>query len=292
MGGQIIRGLPIDEYHAHPAWSSSKIKLIETHGPLYAIRKVRGELKPTEQTDALRKGSLFDALVTGEGAERFQVAPEKLDRRTKAGKEWADEVESQGRTIITPAEAAWAHDAFEALMAIDEARESIEEAEFQVSIRARLATHPLFELQGRPDLTCLDGLKTTDFLPTFDDLKSARSLDAFARGNHVVDYGYHVQAAIVREVAREAGIDDTRHRWFVVTKPDQPPVQAVVFNITEAWMAHGMRDLYRALDRIYRWTESGVWPRTEKTVLDAVPPAWLDRRAEAEEREEAFGEAA
>ena len=49
MGGQIIRGLPIDEYHAHPAWSSSKIRVIDTHGPLYAIRKVRGELKPTDE---------------------------------------------------------------------------------------------------------------------------------------------------------------------------------------------------------------------------------------------------
>lgn len=292
MAGEIIRGLPIDEYHAYPAWSSSKIKVIDTHGPLYAIRKVRGELKPGEQTDALRKGSLFDALVTGEGAENFQVAPEKLDRRTKAGKEWAEDVESQGRVIITPADAAWAHDAFEALMAIPEARESIEEAEFQVSIRARLASHPLFELQGRPDLTCLDGLKTTDFVPTFDDLKSARSLDAFVRGNHVVDYGYHVQAAIVREVAREAGIDDTRHRWFVVTKPDQPPVQAVVFNITEEWMSLGMRALYAALSKIHHWTASGVWPRTERTVLDAVPPAWLTKRVEIEEREEAFGEAA
>lgn len=293
MSGEILRGLDIDDYHAFPAWSNSKLQLLDSHGPLYAVRKMRGELAEQKETDALRKGSFLDALLTGGSTEVYVVAPEGHDGRTKEGKAWKKSVEAEGRIIVSAAEVAWARDAYLALMAIPEAREVLQHAEFQVSFRAQLPSHPLITVQARPDFTMLDGIARYDFRPTFPDLKSTGGTIQEFIDRSILNYGYATQAALVRLAAEACGVDgETAHEWLVVTKPDQPPVQAAVVRCTDAWLEIGMRRAYDLLNRVHLYTERNEWPRTEVTLVDAEPPEWLVKREEWKERNEALGEAA
>lgn len=274
--GEIIRGEALTAYHAHRSvWNHSKVREFTERGPLRAIKVMRGEIVP-EQTAAMAQGSLLDDLLTGGDTAKYVTRPDGLSFATKAGKEWRDEQQAAGRVIVGADEWAWAKDAREAILAIPEARDVLEEAEAQVTFRCTLAGElDGLAIQSRPDWYQAVGPARYDYGATFPDLKTTADLGAFfdRRGYAVSKYGYHTQAAMVRLCARLAGVEgETHHQLIVCDKQD--PVRAAVVRI-DAWIETATFQVLDALRRIHRCQVTGTWPRSEVTYAESQPPPWL-----------------
>ncbi len=95
-----IKTIGIEEYHAGPGVSKSDLDLIARSPAHYRAQKAA----PREATPAMIIGSAFHtATLEPEKFDlEFAVAPEGIDRRTKAGKEeWAAfEAASAGKTVL------------------------------------------------------------------------------------------------------------------------------------------------------------------------------------------------
>jgi len=91
-----------EEYHADPAVSASHLHMAEKSPYHYWSRYLNPDRQPVKPTAAMLFGTLVHTAVLepDELRNRYDLAP---DRRTKAGKELAAEMESKG---ITPVSAA------------------------------------------------------------------------------------------------------------------------------------------------------------------------------------------
>jgi exodeoxyribonuclease VIII len=94
------------DYHAHPAISKSHLDLIARSPLHYWARFLDPKRVIPEPTPAMRIGSAVHThvLELDKWDTEYTVAPDGLDRRTKAGKEaWAAfEAESaNGRTVLS-----------------------------------------------------------------------------------------------------------------------------------------------------------------------------------------------
>ena len=91
-----------EEYHADPAVSKSHLDQIARSGYHYWARYLNPDRQPVKPTAAMLFGTLVHTAVLepDELRNRYDLAP---DRRTKAGKALAAEMESKG---ITPVSAA------------------------------------------------------------------------------------------------------------------------------------------------------------------------------------------
>lgn len=78
------KGMPESAYRSHEGYNQSYLKTVYTDGILHAENE---RLNPPEETEALRIGSLFHAMVLEPQTvhDNYMVAP-KVDRRTKEGK--------------------------------------------------------------------------------------------------------------------------------------------------------------------------------------------------------------
>lgn len=92
--------MPADEYRKIDAVSQSEIKnYLKSPAYWQAIKE-----QPQPATDAMILGSYFDALLTGDGAEKFMV--KTWDNRTNAGKALTAEHEAAGRVVVSENDAA------------------------------------------------------------------------------------------------------------------------------------------------------------------------------------------
>lgn len=274
--GTIIRGLSLAEYHAHPSWSKSNLVDFRDEGPARAYAYLTGAL-PRPGREAFRLGALLDALATGEETKRFAIEAEDVNRREGKYQKWKKEMLAEGRVIVSPAEIAWAHEAYEQMRAHPRTRWILENADAQVSLRARLDAFPRLEVQSRPDWLAEEGPADVDFRPWLPDLKTTCDLPRFCTGRDIVDFGYDIQAALASICARAAGLEDPVHELIVIEKKPQP--RLVCVPLGPQWIELGTLKVVDLLRRIDRCAQRAEWPRVEgDVVLDVEPPTWELRK--------------
>ena len=103
MEPRVYGGIGNEEYHKGPGLSSSDLKLL-ARSPLHY--KTAKAFHP-EETNAMRLGTAVHcAILEPDRIDvEYVLAPEGIDRRTKAGKaQWA-ELEATGKTILSCEEA-------------------------------------------------------------------------------------------------------------------------------------------------------------------------------------------
>ena len=95
MNHAIIDHLSNADYHADPAVSASHLHQVARSGQHYWARYVDPNRQPVRPTAAMTTGSLGHCatLEPNELLKRYGIAP---DRRTKAGKEAAAEMQANG----------------------------------------------------------------------------------------------------------------------------------------------------------------------------------------------------
>jgi hypothetical protein len=232
-----------EQYHADPAVSASHLHAIARSPYHYWSRYLDPNRKPVEPTAAMRLGSLMHCAVLepDELLQRYGVAP---DRRTKAGKEQAERMATEGMEAVSESDMALAlsmassvrnHPAAAALLAQGKAEQSFWWDDLPTGLRCKC----------RPDwyygATVVDLKTTTDASPA-----------GFARS--VATFRYHVQASHYL-----AGLHGAERFVFIAVEKTAPYAVAVYELDAEA-MAAGNELRLRDLRMIADCRATGEWP--------------------------------
>jgi hypothetical protein len=260
----VYAGIKLEDYHHKrdlfdgPSISKSALKwLLPAHGGSPKAFWGRWKWNPNhveqKPSEALDFGKAVHCLLLGDEAfaESFVVRPKDFpDYRSKAARDWRDEVTAAGKTIVTPEQ-------------LDRIRLIAEDA----------AKYPLVKLgllNGRVERTmCWKDPETgiwlkarPDAIPAADgvfaDLKTASKFDEDFLERQIFDAGYYLQGAITRMVCRGLGIPFETFTLLYVLNDDVPDTAHV--ELSEHDLDRGERVVRWALKTIRRCLDANEWP--------------------------------
>jgi len=246
-----------EEYHADPAVSKSHLDEIARSGYHYWARFLdRDRLLSVKPTAAMLFGTLVHTAVLepDELRNRYDLAP---DRRTKAGKALAADMEARGITPVSAADmdaalamagAVRSHQAAAELLRHGQAEQSFWWDDPDTGLRCKC----------RPDwlngATCVDLKTTTDASPA----GFAKSCAAFR---------YHVQADHYL-----AGLPAERFVFIAVEKTY--PYAVGVYQLDADAMAHGAELRRQNMRMIADCRAINEWPGYSNTIEPLSLPKW------------------
>lgn len=289
-------GMSIDDYHAAPYLSASKLSDFAKRGPRYfAMRHVQRNSPPPAQTEAQLFGQAFEDLVCEPMEvfrDRYAIKPADMTFTTKEGKAWRNAQVIAGKHILTQDAVTDLHSMREAMWENETACSLVRDATQQVTLRAPYAGTP--GIQSRPDFMGV-GNAVTSFAPYTVDLKTTIHFARLLNGRGVVDYRYHVQAALAHycfaEYARSGSWrngERTALQSYLLVVEKCAPYRCQVVAFTPEWIEAGWRWSEAHLERIARHYATGTWPRTEREMSELPkPPPWLEGDMEPSDEEEA-----
>lgn len=284
--------LTAETYHAHPAWSASRLKFARTHTMrAYWDAFLNPDRVPKPPTEAMRQGSLCDCVITTpEIAEaRYIVMPADLPRRPTE-KQLTDGKDSRPGTK--------AHDAYldaqdrEAQWVEFEARRAGRELvsadwwDRALAIRDVLMSDP--EIRARLDDALVtsqlphlwrDGLRECRYMPDLEtaggglwDLKKAASASPRAITRQTYDLAYDIQLAHYREGFSDRHGEPPRELGLIAYEWE-PPHDYALLPASDDLVALGMKRREEAFERVADCMAADKWPSHGTVLLD--PPSWL-----------------
>lgn len=204
-----------------------------------------------KQTLAMKKGSLFDALLTDEANfDDLYVLSPYADFRTNEAKAWRD---TNNKEVITQAQLQDAQDQRAAVMDHEAAAKLIKHGQFQVPF-FHGTKHP-FRSKGLIDLIPLEPRTIVDVKTCqAGALDSIRSLQ-----RHIVDFGYHIQAgAYSRGYTLATGNRIDTFKFIFVTSTR--PFRVAVIEMHPNAVHFGNQIYQRGMDAFAMSLETDVWP--------------------------------
>lgn len=280
------------DYHAHPAWSSSRLKFAATHtGRAYFARYEDPLRVPTPPTEPMRQGSLCDCVISqpDKANERYAVMPLDAPRRPTA-KQLVDGQDSKPGTKAHDAyldaqdrEAWWvdftANLGRREVISLDwwTRAEQIRDVlmadpEVGAMLRDALLTSQLPHIwtddQGRqcrylPDLeTASGGLWDLKKAASTAPRKMTAQSYGLAYDIQLSHYGHGFQDRYGAQ-AVETGL--ICYEW-------DAPHDYVVMPATPELLELGNQRREAAIQQIEAWRAAGEWPSHGRHPLD--PPAW------------------
>lgn len=214
----------------------------------------------TEQTDDMRKGSLFDCLLTSPDEFNRQYVISPYDEfRTNESKAWRAEQIGNG---IVPIKRAEFEMAVETISLVKSDARFIEMTQgtpnWQVAIRA--------DIDGRP----FKGL--VDLVPDEDESPYGDALIDFKRCGTMEDlrailktcrkFKYGMQAGLYRGLWKLAG-GEYRKRFVLFIVPMDltvPGSEICVLDLGQNLISNGAQEAMRINRRLIECEESGIWP--------------------------------
>lgn len=275
------------EYHAHPAWSASRLKLAVTGTMLdYWAREEAPERVPFMPTDDMRQGSLVDCLLTelANFDAKYAVLPENAPKKPTATQlkakkpsvdtllqmEWWDnfQAENIGKEIIN---AAWLANA---LSVIERLRSDPHIGPILAKPRSSQVPHFWTDEQGRecrykPDIETTDG--------ELWDLKKTRSANPrlFRAQSYSLAYdlqvGGHYRLGFTDRHGAEpvrSGIIAFEWKW---------PHNCSLLVADDEFIEMGLERRELAFSNIAECKKTGNWPSYGEAILS--PPSYADLNA-------------
>ena len=256
MNRAIIDHLSNADYHADPAVSASHLHQVARSGQHYWARYVDPNRQPVKPTAAMTTGSLVHCAVLepDQLLKRYGIAP---DRRTKAGKEAAAEMQANGIEPVGEsdlqqaqrmASAVRRHPMAAKLLSAGKAETSIWWDDPETGLRCKC----------RPDWIndgiCIDLKTTTDASPR-----------GFAKS--VAGFRYHVQDAHYMA----SGLFD---QFIFIAVEREAPFAVGVYELDADAFAEGQRLRGRDLQRIANCRAMAAWPGYGDELQTLSLPGW------------------
>lgn len=251
MKKMIRENIEANLYHAWPGISKSGLDKI-ARSPFHYKTSIE---RPMPQTADMILGSAAHSLILEPESfsERYVIAPEDLDRRTKVGKAIAEELEQSGKEILT---AAQANDVFGMAQSVREhpiAGDMLSGGKAEVSVNCLFGE---IEVRGRPDYwkgSSLVDLKTTRDASRFEFLKSIRN------------YRYHVQNAFYVDLMESNGVMILDFSFVVVEKTY--PYAVAVYELDNESVEKGRQAYLQDLSVYASCLKTGEWPGYEEDIV-------------------------
>ena len=258
-----------EEYHRHPAISSSDVKAVASTSLLHWRNKVY------KTSSAFDLGTAVHAMVLERDIDDLVVrGPE-----TRRGKQWTEAkaaADLAGQLLLTEGDYDVAEAMAESLLATDVGRRMADESTMnEVSF---FATDPDIgiDLKTRPDSYWPDrGM--------IYDIKTTQTASPAGFAREVQKYNYALQAAFYLHVVRLGGHKAENFIFACVEKT--PPYAVGVHVLTHDYIEWAHGKMLVTLDQIKRAQDSGTlttgWP--EVNVIDL--PRWLQDAPDEEDFE-------
>jgi hypothetical protein len=259
----IYSGIHIEDYHSNPflcdgpSISSSGLRtFIERPSKYWAFSPYNAKRFPKKSNASFDFGKAAHHLLL-EGAEgfarQFAVSPFE-DFRSAAARQWRDEQIAKRKPIVTTAD----------LEAISRIRDSLDrhpviqggllDGDVEMSMVARFGR---IWLRARPDVV-------PRHAGDFADLKTTNSIIYDDLERSIYQYGYHVQAAVVRMVARAVmGEGFTFNGFAFVFVEKEPPYDVRIVQLKPDAIDLGEKQVRLALRDFERCIERMDWPGEE-----------------------------
>jgi len=267
-------GLENAEYHRHSAVSKSHLDLVARSPLHYWARYLDPNRVEPEPTPAMLIGTALHThvLELDQWDQRYVMAPEGIDRRTKQGKaEWeAFSVAATGRTVISKADAdqvmAMAHSVFRhpaaaMLLALPGKAET-----------THMWTDEATGLQCkcRPDWLTDDGSLIVD-LKTTEDASPA----GFRKS--IANWRYHVQASwYLGGLTQATGQCPDQFIFIVVEK--KPPHAVAVYAADVEMVVAGTKQARLDLETLAACKAANSWPGYSDQIETISLPPWMRPR--------------
>lgn len=261
--------MPDQDYYTVDRISHSKLKDIRKSPAYFRYRLSR----PIEETEPMLLGTLIHAMVLEPDtvSDRFILMDEKIDRRTKAGKEaWAALQEGSGeKRVINQQMTDTARRVCDSVMSDAHASMLVNDCIESGSVEEEF----YFDWDGVECKSKLDGVTSDGEVV---DLKTTRDADPELFCLEIYKRYYHTQAAFYRTAIRKARRSWKRHTFVVVEV--EPPYGISIISVSPEGVQIG-EDTCRAwLGKYKQCVERGSWPGYGIHV--AEPPRWLGRKAD------------
>lgn len=263
----------IRQYHAHPAWSPTKLKAALSGSMRKWYHRYGPDAKPFKPSIDMIKGSIVDALLTPPFVipmDEYMIV-ETTDKRTKAGKAACEEAESRGLHPLTEAFIDRAKQIKDALL------QDPDVAPIMEAITAEHSQAPHFwdDDSGRP-CRCLPDVVTPHGVY---DLKKTRSANPRKLYWQSMDLAYDLQMAHLalgfqdRMGAPPQEVGIIGYEW-----PDEPedPIETCVLMFSERDLEAGRARREEAFARIAECQRSGVWPSYGRQPFSQTPLKYDD----------------
>ena len=266
----------IQDYHANPAVSHSKLETYRRRPALYHKKYIAKTLATDVPSTAFRVGSAAHCLTLEhkEWNNRYAVKPEGIDRRTKEGKEkWAEfEMQNLGKTIIDNDEANQVTVMANAVHFHPLASQLLAQGKPELTWRNETS----IALQCRTDWFSADGCDLSEGRPYVADLKTVESLDSEDFGNFekaVFRYGYHRQAGFYLPLITEI-LSKPVYDFFFIAVEKVEPYGVAVYKLTDDAVAIGQEETISDLRNLMRSMRDNDWPNIEPKIRTLGVPAW------------------
>lgn len=270
----------LSDYHAHPAWSSSRKKSAATRTMLsYWAEYEDPNRKPKTPTESMRRGSLVDAYITEDPnsngfLDRYFILPEDAPKRPTATQlkarnpkpetliqiEYWERVDaqSQGKEIITKADFNQAHAIYQRLLNdADTSEVMLQEVICSQQPHFWTNEHEI-ECRYLPDIETADG--------GLWDLKLTRSAKPHLFRAQAYSLGYDIQLAHYREGYINKHGTEPSTVGIIAYEWDWPH-NCCVFVADDELLEHGAERGDQAVRDVLACRESGVWPSYGRAAL-------------------------
>lgn len=287
----VYSGIPIETYHHNPflcsgpSVSSSGLRQFIARPSLYWCRSPYNSGRfEDDATKSLNFGQAAHHLLLGEQgfAERFALRPEtypndtskKWNANSNDCKAWLEEQETSGKRVITQVEINHVRRIRDALASHPAIQGGILNGLVEHTMLARFGD---IWVRARPDVIPVHGNDYTD-------LKTTARIDYPDLERAIFEHGYHVQAAMVRMVARQV-MDGEFGAFFFCFVEKTPPYDVRLVELREQDMDLGEKQVRSALARMAECIRLWKWPGHEgfeQTIAPIGLPGWGKTRIENE----------
>ena len=220
--------------------------------------------KRSTPSPAMQLGSLVHLLCfqKDEFDETYAVSP--FDSfRTKESKEWREDMESQGKVVITEDTHTHAAEIADCIMNTD-LLFHLGECEYEVAVRSDFHGIPV---QGMIDMAPKHGQILAD-LKTTSSITDVASLQRI-----ILNRGYHWQAAMYLDLWNGVTGESRDQFQFLFIEVENPYEYAWV-EISPNLLAKGREEYMNALMRWIDCSSKNKWPKSIEGMQTIDLPAW------------------
>lgn len=285
LGVGLHYDVPAPIYHADPceapSLSSSVLRTVLSRSLRHAWLehpRLGRKVATSAPSREMRFGSVVHAIQSGDESE--VVVGDFKDYRTNAAKDWRDGVTASGRTPMLGHEMTDVRPAVDALVA--KAAAGIDNSPFVPHARSEV-TAVWRETSGILCRARFDRLVLDPSGHTADiwDWKTTSDVSPEAIERHIINQGYHIQAAFYERGLRLAASFTGPVSFVFAFVEKEAPHAVRRVCLSEAFMSIGRMEVSRGLDLWAGAVQSGHWPeRGEGETLHVTPPLWFLKRME------------
>lgn len=262
-----VYDLDEDEYHAHPALSSSGARaLLPPSCPAIFHHERENGRPPKREFDL---GHAAHKLVLGVGPELHVVGADNY--RTNAVKQERDEAYARGAVPLIPEE-------FDTVQAMAAALRRHKRAD-DLFADGGVAEQSLFWRDPETGVPCR---ARPDWMTPqrIVDYKTTVSAEPGAVAKSASNYGYHIQQAFYTAGAAALDLVPEDVEFLFVFQSKTPPYLVTVVEWDQPALRIGYERMRLALEIFRDCSESGVWPGYSDDIETISLPSWVVRAHE------------